>query len=58
MNYLSYIDPGSGSYLVQIVIAGALGILFFFKNIGRFFVNIWLHIKSFFSRSPKKQNEN
>jgi hypothetical protein len=30
---LLYIDPGSGSYLVQAIIAGILGIAFFFKNI-------------------------
>jgi hypothetical protein len=28
-----YIDPGAGSYLVQIIIAAALGVAFFFKNI-------------------------
>ncbi len=33
MNYLLYIDPGSGSYLVQAIVAGATGFLFFFKNI-------------------------
>lgn len=33
MNYLLYLDPGSGSYLVQALVAGALGIVFFFKNI-------------------------
>jgi len=30
---LLYIDPGSGSYLVQMIIAGVLGVAFFFKNI-------------------------
>ena len=33
MMQLLYIDPGSGSYLVQAIIAGILGIIFFFKNI-------------------------
>jgi hypothetical protein len=42
-----YIDPGSGSYLVQVLIAAVLGIVFFFKNIR-------LYIKSFFTRSSKK----
>jgi hypothetical protein len=46
-----YIDPGSGSYLVQIIIAAVLGVAFFFRN-------IWAYIKSLFSRSPKKQNDN
>ncbi|MBS1600358.1 MAG: hypothetical protein JST75_19170 [Bacteroidetes bacterium] len=43
---LLYIDPGSGSYLVQMIIAGVLAGLFYFKN-------AWLKIKSFFSRNKK-----
>lgn len=31
--FLLYIDPGSGSYLVQAIIAAVLGVAFFFKNI-------------------------
>lgn len=50
---LIYIDPGSGSYLIQVIIAAVLGIVFFFKNIGLYVKNIWLSIKSFFSRSHK-----
>lgn len=46
---LLYIDPGSGSYLIQLIIAGILGALFYFKS-------IWWKIKSFFTR--KKPNEN
>ena len=33
MNHLIYLDPGSGSYLVQALVAGALGVVFFFRNI-------------------------
>jgi hypothetical protein len=44
-----YIDPGSGSYLVQAIIAAVLGGLFYFKR-------IWLKIKLFF-RSKKKDQE-
>lgn len=51
IEHLLYIDPGSGSFLVQAIIAGALGIAFFFKN-------IWAYIRSFFSRPRKKTNEN
>jgi hypothetical protein len=40
---LLYIDPGSGSYLLQVIIAGVLAVLFYFKN-------TWLRIKSFFKR--------
>ena len=53
-HYLLYIDPGSGSYLVQALIAAALGVAFFFKNIGRFIRNIPLYIKSLFMKSPTK----
>lgn len=51
-----YIDPGSGSYLVQVIIAAILGALFYFKN-------LWIRIKSFFVKGkkeeqPKNENEN
>ncbi len=50
-----YIDPGSGSYLVQIIIGAILSFLFFFKN-------MWKKIVSFFSGSKKedepKKNDN
>jgi len=42
-----YIDPGSGSYLVQAIIAAILGALFYFKN-------LWFKIKSFFVRGKKE----
>ena len=47
--YLMYIDPGSGSYLIQAIIAAVLGALFYFKT-------IWWKLKSFFKK-PKKDNE-
>lgn len=47
---LIYIDPGSGSFLVQAIIAGALGIAFFFRN-------IVAYIKSFFSVFFRKKDE-
>jgi hypothetical protein len=47
--YLLYIDPGSGSYLVQAIIAAVLGVSFYFKT-------IWLKIKMFFGRR-KKENQ-
>jgi hypothetical protein len=49
-SFLLYIDPGSGSYLVQVIGAAALGVVFFFKNIK-------LYILSLFKRS-KKTNDN
>lgn len=33
INHLLYVDPGSGSYLIQAVVAAITGFLFFFKNI-------------------------
>lgn len=51
LHSILYIDPGSGSYLIQLIIAGALGFAFFFKN-------IWAWVKSVFSRSSKDQNDN
>ena len=44
--FLLYIDPGSGSYLVQMIIAAVLAGLFFIKN-------LWWKIKSFFTRSKE-----
>ncbi|MBN8787991.1 MAG: hypothetical protein J0I84_12955 [Terrimonas sp.] len=41
LNNLLYIDPGSGSYLVQVIAAAVLGVAFYFKT----FV-AW--VKSFF----------
>jgi hypothetical protein len=38
---LLYIDPGSGSYLVQMIIAAILGALFYIKS-------IWYRIKKIF----------
>jgi hypothetical protein len=49
--FLLYIDPGSGSYLVQVIAAAVLGISFFFRNIKLF-------IKSLFTRNHKKPNDN
>ncbi len=50
MTELLYIDPGSGSYLIQVIIGAVLGVVMFFKNIKVF-------IKSLFIRSPKKPKD-
>ncbi len=44
-----YIDPGSGSYILQAIIAAVLGGLMFFKN-------FWLGIKSFFVKNKPEEN--
>jgi len=46
--FFLYIDPGSGSYLVQAIIAAVLGGLFYFKQ-------KWLKVKAFFSGKKKGQ---
>lgn len=47
--FFLYIDPGSGSYLIQMIIAAVLGLGFFFKN-------FWYKIKSFFIK-PEMEKE-
>lgn len=42
-NFLLYIDPGSGSYLVQVIVAAALGAAFWIKM-------SWQRIIYFFKR--------
>jgi len=51
MIHLLYIDPGSGSYLVQVIVAAVLGVAVFFRN-------IWAYIKSIFYRPSKKKEDN
>ena len=49
--FILYIDPGSGSYILQMIIAAVLGVSFFFKN-------FWLTIKSWFTgKKPKEEEE-
>ena len=33
MPFVAYIDPGSGSMLLQVILAGALAIPFFFRRV-------------------------
>jgi hypothetical protein len=49
--FLLYIDPGSGSYLIQAIIAAVLGAVFYFKG-------IWYRVKAFFSRSANAKKNN
>lgn len=50
MHSLIYLDPGSGSYLVQVLIGALLGVVMFFKHIK-------MYLLSFFKRTPKKQKD-
>jgi hypothetical protein len=45
-----YIDPGGGSLLVQVLIASALGVMYFFKNLR-------MYIKAFFSRIFRRKRD-
>ena len=45
---LLYVDPGSGSYILQILIAGIISVIIFFRNIK-------LYVKTFFYRLFKKK---
>jgi hypothetical protein len=47
---LIYVDPGSGSYLIQVIIAAIVGALFYFKN-------IWWKVKAFFWKPKNKDVE-
>jgi hypothetical protein len=47
---LLYIDPGSGSYLIQAIIAAVLGAIFYFKG-------TWYRIKTFFSKTPRPKKD-
>ncbi len=33
MPFVAYIDPGSGSLLLQVILAGALAVPFFFRRV-------------------------
>ncbi len=45
-----YLDPGSGSYLIQLLLAAVLG--------GAFMVKVfWQRIRDFFSKSGKRKPE-
>ena len=33
MPFLAYIDPGSGTLLLQVIVAGALAVPFFFRRV-------------------------
>jgi hypothetical protein len=46
--HAGYLDPGTGSYLLQLAIGGLLGALFTAKM-------YWAKLKSYFTRGDKKQ---
>lgn len=48
--FFLYLDPGSGSMIVQALIAGALGFMMFFKN-------LTYKITHFFSKKKEETND-
>lgn len=46
----AYLDPGTGSYIIQLALAGLLGSLFFVKT-------MWSRIKTFFAGLFSKENK-
>jgi hypothetical protein len=51
----AYLDPGTGSYIIQIVLAGLFGVLFAVRT---FWTNIKLFFMKIFNKSTSKQNDN
>jgi len=48
---LLYVDPGSGSYLIQVIIAAIFGAWFWLRN-------YWWKFKSFFTKTkPEEKKE-
>ncbi|MFT3750751.1 MAG: hypothetical protein QM768_20735 [Agriterribacter sp.] len=41
LNNLLYIDPGSGSYIVQVIVAAVLGVAFYFKTFVAWIKNLF-----------------
>jgi len=50
VDYILYIDPGTGSLLLQIVAGGAIASVMFFKK-------IWYSIFSIFKRKEDVKND-
>jgi len=53
----AYLDPGTGSYFLQLLIAGLLGALFFIKSfwkgVARTFKNVFSRVFGFIKRGTK-----
>lgn len=45
---LNYLDPGTGSYLLQIILAATLTIGIYIKNLKNLFLNFYLKFKNKF----------
>ena len=54
-HYLLYLVPGSGSYLVQVLAAAALGVVFFFRTIKLYILAFFSYIRRGFKRAKKEE---
>lgn len=50
IRHLLYVDPGSGSYLIQVLVAAALGAAYYVKT-------SWWRIKHFLSGKKKPKDD-
>lgn len=50
----AYLDPGTGSYIVQILIGAVFGAAYFFKS---FFMKLWHSLRSKFKKNPGHKDE-
>jgi len=50
-----YLDPGSGSYLAQILAAAALGIVFFFRTIKLYILAFFSFFRRMFRKEKKEE---
>ncbi len=53
--YIAYIDPGTGSFVAQVIAASAIGVLVAVKS---FWVNIKLFFLNIFQKKQTPQQEN
>ena len=50
MLFLAYIDPGSGTLLIQVLIAGAVAVPFFFRRV---ITEGWRRVRGAPAETPK-----
>ena len=54
----AYLDAGSGSYIIQIVVAGLVGGVFLIKTFWDKLKMVTINIFFFFKKSPKNKSKN
>jgi hypothetical protein len=51
MPFVAYIDPGSGSMLLQVILAGVLAVPFFFRRV---ITDAWHRVRGRDTSSPQR----